>query len=161
MPKNPNRWERLADRAAEIATRRADRVSPGLKGGNLPPGKTRVPREEMLREYLLLCQPIGTLPPQLQAEADQIWAEKYAGRERNDIAEWCLEMERIRLQKTGGFGAMREDAPPMPWAEGDFTKEPLAILQGQAPMEGGGVNAQVPEQAMQVGPAGPVPNAPF
>lgn len=126
-----NRWDRLRDRIAEQAVATSDTMIDKIKGGSTPPGKKRMDPDKAMHDYLLLAQPPAMLTPELAAEADALWQKKFAGRTRAEIAQWCLDMERKRLQRAGPLGAFREDELPVTVVEGNLPQRYLASLQAE------------------------------
>jgi hypothetical protein len=129
-----NRWDKLRDRIAERAIATSDTMVDKIKGGSTPPGKKRMDPDRAMHDYLLLAQPPTMLTPELAAEADALWQKKFAGKSRADIAEWCIDMERKRLQRAGPLGAFREDELPVTVVEGNLPQRYLASLQAEQAM---------------------------
>lgn len=118
MAKPTNRWDRLIDTLADKALARSDRLVEKLRGGKLPPGHTRVPRAEQLREYMLLARPVASLSPEEAKQADELWRSKYSQQTEQELKLWALSMEHMRLQMVGhvpGEGMPElSEVPPEP-----------------------------------------------
>lgn len=95
----------LADRVRTMAK---EELPPKIRGGDVPPGKKRVPRERQLADYLLACQLDETLLPEQLERKQEIAAKFIQGKERWQVAEWCLAMEKLRVQQAGGAQELAE-----------------------------------------------------